>query len=144
MSEPSSSPHLLKSAGAVLAGLVTVVVLSIAVDAIMHATGALPPMGSRMGHGHAALALGYRLVIGVLGGWVTAWLAPQRPIKHALILGLFGLALSTLGAAATWNVGPAFGPKWYPLALVATALPCSWLGGKIYTLRALRSVSHGG
>ena len=34
-------------------------------------------------------------------------------------------------AAATWNKGPEFGPHWYPLALVATALPCAWLGGRL-------------
>jgi hypothetical protein len=31
----------------------------------------------------------------------------------------------------TWNSGPEFGPKWYPLALVVVALPCAWLGGRL-------------
>ena len=58
-------------------------------------------------------------------------------MKHALIGGLVGLVLSTVGAVATWNAGPAFGPHWYPLALVATALPCAWLGGQL-RVRQLR------
>jgi hypothetical protein len=47
------------------------------------------------------------------------------------VLGLIGLALSIAGAASTWNQGPEFGPRWYPLALVAMALPCAWLGGRL-------------
>jgi hypothetical protein len=31
----------------------------------------------------------------------------------------------------TWKRGPAFGPHWYPLALVATAVPYAWLGGQL-------------
>ena len=39
---------------------------------------------------------------------------------------------ATAGAVATWNAGPAFGPHWYPLALVVTALPCVWAGGLLH------------
>jgi len=39
--------------------------------------------------------------------------------------------LSIVGAVATWDRGPGFGPKWYPLALVAIAIPSAWLGGKL-------------
>ena len=35
----------------------------------------------------------------------------------------------TAGAVATWNAGPAFGPQWYPVLLVVTALPCVSAGG---------------
>jgi len=27
------------------------------------------------------------------------------------------------------------GPKWYPIAIVVTALPCAWLGGVLFRLR---------
>jgi hypothetical protein len=33
--------------------------------------------------------------------------------------------LRSIGAVATWNAGPAFGPKWHPLAVIAIALPCA-------------------
>jgi hypothetical protein len=52
-------------------------------------------------------------------------------MRHAMVGGVIGLVLSTVGAVVTWNKGPAFGPHWYPLALIATALPCAWAGGKI-------------
>ena len=45
------------------------------------------------------------------------------------------LALSIIGAAATWNRGPAFGPHWYALALVVTALPTAWVGGKLHLMQ---------
>jgi peptidoglycan/LPS O-acetylase OafA/YrhL len=70
-------------------------------------------------------------VFGVLGAYIAARLAPDRPMHHALWLGAIGLLASIVGAAVTWNKGPAFGPHWYPLALVVLALPQSWLGGKL-------------
>jgi hypothetical protein len=77
------------------------------------------------------LATLYRVVYAIFGSYLTARLAPQRPMKHALVGGLIGLVLASVGAAATWNKGPEFGPHWYPLALVVTALPCAWLGGLV-------------
>src|SRR6266704_1388268 len=55
------------------------------------------------------------------------------PAGDALAGGVVGLVLSTLGAVATCDRGPEFGPHWYPLALVVTALPCAWAGGRLRT-----------
>ena len=49
--------------------------------------------------------------------------------------GVAGLAVSILGAAATWNKGPAFGPHWYPLALIVLAMPQAWAGGKLRAMQ---------
>ncbi len=46
-----------------------------------------------------------------------------------------GLAVSIVGAVATWNRGPAFGPHWYPLALVVLAIPQAWAGGRLRELQ---------
>lgn len=135
MSEPRRPVRLLRSVGALLAGLIAIVGLSLGTDWVMHAVGALPPLGHPMGHGQAALALAYRIVYGAAGSYIAARLATDRPMTHALALGVIGLAASTAGAAATWNAGPEFGPKWYPLALVATALPCAWVGGWLHGWR---------
>ena len=78
-----------------------------------------------------ALATAYRIAYGIAGCWLAARLAPDRPMWHALALGWLGVVLSTFGTVATWNLGPAFGPKWYPIALVLTALPSAWVGGKL-------------
>jgi hypothetical protein len=77
------------------------------------------------------LATVYRTVYGILGSYITARLAPHRPMQHALLGGAIGLILSTIGAVATWDRGPEFGPHWYPLSLIVTAMPCAWLGGKV-------------
>lgn len=133
----SEAPRALgRSVGAVLAGLLSVVVLSTLTDAVMHATQVFPPAGEVMSGGLFGLATAYRLIFGVLGGYVTARLAPRAPLRHALILGAIGFVLSCLGALATIGRGPEFGPMWYPLALVVTALPCSWAGAKLWRPRA--------
>ena len=121
-----------RSIGALLAGFVVVVVLSLGTDVAMHASGIFPPWGQPMPDGLFALALAYRTVYGVAGSYVVARLAPNRRMGHALASGAVGVMMSTIGAVATWNAGPEFGPKWYPLALIATAMPCAWLGGRLY------------
>ena len=131
MSETSSQPRTLRRVGAVLAGLLLVIITSTATDALMHGTGIFPPLGWPMPDSLFVLALAYRIVYSVAGGYLTARLAPDQPVKHALWLGIIGFVLGLAGAAATWNRGPEFGPKWYPLLLAATAIPSTWLGGKL-------------
>jgi hypothetical protein len=100
-------------------------------DAIMRASGAFPPVDQPMSNGLFLVATGYRTVYGVLGGFVTARLAPDRPVRLAVSLGIIGAALSPVGALVTWNKGARFGPHWYPLALVVISIPASWLGGRM-------------
>jgi surface polysaccharide O-acyltransferase-like enzyme len=125
-------PRILRRAGAVLAGLLFVIIITTATDALMHATGIFPPWGQPMADSLFVLALAYRIVYGIAGGYITARLAPDKPVKHALLLGVIGFVLSLAGAAATWNRGPEFGPKWYPLSLIVIAIPTAWLGGKLF------------
>ena len=136
MNQVQRSARLSRSFLAVLAGLLAVVILSVATDMVMHTVGALPAFGEPMGHGHALLALAYRTVYGVVGGWLTARLAPTAPLEHALWLGALGLVISVVGAIATWNEGPQFGPQWYSLALIAIAVPTAWLGARLFGKRS--------
>jgi hypothetical protein len=121
----------MKSALALLAGLVVVIVLTSIADVAMHASGAFPSPRSSMTPAHYLISTAYRIVISILGCWLVARLAPTRPMLHALILGGIGTAIAIAGAAMTWNSGPEFGPRWYPIALAVTALPCAWIGGKL-------------
>jgi hypothetical protein len=120
-----------RSIGAVLAGLTAIVVLSTATDMVLHATGVFPPSGQPMAGALFALALGYRIIYGVAGSYLTARLAPDRPMQHALVLGVIGLVVSIGGAVATWGRGPEFGPKWYALAVIAIAIPSAWAGANV-------------
>jgi len=115
----------------VLAGVMAVIVLSLGTDVVLHATGIYPPWFQPMAGGLWVLALTYRIVYGIAGGYIAARLAPNRPMAHALALGFIGLALSVVGVAANWNKGPEYGPRWFSIALIATALPCAWIGGVI-------------
>jgi hypothetical protein len=133
MSETQRPRHLARSIGAILAGFVFVFIVSLGTDELLHIAGVFPPWGASMIGFDAALLLAtaYRILFGIAGSYVTARLAPNRPMQHALVGGVVGFALSIAGAVATWNKGPAFGPHWYPLSLVVTALPTAWAGGKL-------------
>lgn len=109
------------------------IILTLGTDVALHAIGVFPPWGESMVGFESSLLLAtvYRVVYGVLGSYVIARLAPDRPMMHALVGGAIGLAVSVVGAAVTWNKGPAFGPHWYPLALIVLAMPQAWAGGRL-------------
>jgi hypothetical protein len=54
-------------------------------------------------------------------------------MAHVMALGAIGFLAATAGLIATRNPGPALGPRWHPILLVVTALPCVWLGGLLRT-----------
>jgi hypothetical protein len=125
------SRRVLRRIGAVLAGFFATFILSVATDLALHATGIFPPWGQPMSNALFALATAYRTIYTVAAGYITARLAPDRPMAHVWALGIIGLVAALAGTVATWNAGPEFGPKWYPLALVVLALPSVWTGGKL-------------
>jgi hypothetical protein len=130
-----SPRRLWRSAGAILTALLANVVITLAVDQFFHEIDVYPPWGEPMNEtGDNLLAFSYRVVIGVLSGYLAARLAPRAPMRHALILGAIGTVLSAIGVIAAMQMN--LGPIWYPLALVVVALPCAWLGGRIYQTRA--------
>jgi hypothetical protein len=147
MSETHSQRQTLRSIGAVLAGMVGGIALTLGTDEVLHIVGVFPHWGQSMvGYdGALLLATAYRVVYEILGSYITARLAPNRPMLHALVGGVIGFIVSIVGAVATWNGGPAFGPHWYPLALIVTALPSAWVGGKLrlMQLRQPAQVSAG-
>jgi len=124
----------MKSILAVVAGVIFILVVTTIVDIVLHVAGVFPPMNQPIDDRLAVLATVYRIVISVAGAWLTARLAPRKPLKHAMILGYVGVVLGLIGVVATWNLG--LGPRWYPIALAVLAIPQCWVGGKIYEMRA--------
>jgi len=135
MNETQRPRGALRSLGAVIAGLLVIVVPSIATDAVLHSTGMYPAPGQPMATGLWLLATGYRLVYGIAGCYVAARLAPDHPVRHAWILGVIGIVVGTAGVVATWNQGPGFGPQWYPIAVAVMPVACAWIGGKLGAAR---------
>ena len=137
--DASAAPRRLgKSIAAVFAGFVAVVVLSIGTDQVFHSLDVYPPWDQPMTDtGLLLIALTYRVVYGVLGSFIAAWLAPRNPMAHAMALGGIGFVLSIIGAITMWHLGA----NWYPIALVITALPGAWLGGYLQSHSAPRSRS---
>jgi hypothetical protein len=122
--------NLWRSTGAFFAGFLAVAILSLGTDQVLHVLEVYPPWGQPMHEPELnLLALSYRLVYTVLGGYVTARLAPRNPMRHVLVLGSIGTLFALMGAIAAIPMD--LGPAWYPIALVVTALPCTWAGGAI-------------
>lgn len=131
MSDPQPPRQLGRSFLALLTGILVGIVLSLGTDVLLHVLGLWPSLGLPMSSPMLLLATAYRTVYGVISSYITARLAPNRPMMHALVLGLLGFVVSIAGAVFTWNKGPAFGPHWYPVTLVVLAIPTAWLGGKL-------------
>lgn len=126
-----------KSTRAVLAGVIVIIGVTTLVDIALHVLNVFPPVTQPLDDKLSALATSYRIVISVWGAWITARLAPQHPMKHAMILGYVGTVLGLVGVLATWNAG--LGPRWYPIALMVLAIPQCWLGGKLYVMRSAKT-----
>jgi surface polysaccharide O-acyltransferase-like enzyme len=118
-----------RSVWAIVAGFLLVVALSTGTDVVLHKLGTFPPLGERMADRLFVWATIYRTVYGIIGSYLTARLAPYRPMWHAMLGAVIGMILGTVGAVVTWNKD--LGPHWYPLALIVTGIPCAWIGAKI-------------
>lgn len=73
------------------------------------------------------LTLAYVGVFAVAGCYLTARLAPSRPLAHALVLGALGLVFNIMGSIAMWHTAPA----WYHLLGLSLVMPYAWLGGRL-------------
>ena len=129
---PEKPRQFWPSMGALFAGLLSIVVLSLATDHLLRLVGIFPPASETMaGTALFLLALGHRLIFATLGSYLTALLAPRRPMRHAVELGIVGFVLNLGGLAAAWG-RPEMGPLWYPIALSLSSIPCGWLGGWLH------------
>jgi hypothetical protein len=114
---------------AVVAGFVLIAVLSFGTDAAVRAAwpGAVDAAGRTDDVRILLLTIAYVGVYATAGCYLAAALAPDRPMRHALILGALGLAFTTMGTAAGWGTAPA----WYHVVSLLLVLPYAWLGGRL-------------
>src|SRR5215831_20448001 len=90
-----------RSIWAIVAGFLAVVILSIGTDVVLHKVGIYPALGQRMADGLFVWATAYRTLYGIFGSYITARLAPNRPMGHALLGAAIGMLIGTAGAVAT-------------------------------------------
>jgi hypothetical protein len=116
---------ILRHFAAVLAGIIVVVVLSVATDSALQST-IFPELEHKNAPDNLLLiATAYRTLYGIVGGYATAKLALKAPMMDVIILGLIGTAVAVAGALTMQGDSAA----WYPWTLAALALPQTLLGG---------------
>ena len=122
-------PSFLRSILAVLAGFVVTAALSFGADWALHTAvpQAFDPAGLTRDSAMLVTVLGYLVLFSVVGGFVTARLAPRQPLRHALILGVIALVLTLVPTVLFWHATP----TWYHFGVLAAILPATWLGGHL-------------
>ncbi len=123
------SSAIFKSIGAVIVGFAVVALLSVVTDAILEALHIFPPQTNPGAYATWMLvvALIYRSIYAVVGGYVTARLAPQNPLRHVVVLMVLGGIGGVAGAIAGWSLGN----HWYPVLLAITGPLFVWIGGTL-------------
>ena len=128
----------MRSVVAIIVGFVFIAVLSFGTEALVRVAlpGAFDESGRMEKLSILILSLAYIGVYAVVGCYLTARLAPSRPMWHALVLGFLGLIVTVVGTIATWSLAPA----WYHIVSLALVMPYAWIGGRL----AERARSPGG
>jgi hypothetical protein len=128
-------PSIVRSILAVVAGFVVIGALAFGTGAALTAAGVFPPATEPVNDiGLVLFETAYVAVYAIFGCWLAAFLAPARPMRHALILGVLGLAFNLSMAAATWELRPA----WSILLNLALVMPYAWIGGRLRELQLER------
>lgn len=121
-------PAILKSVLAVLAGLATaiIMVMLLTLAAVFVFFGG--DMTADPTPPYLAVNIAYSFGAAVLGGWVTARLAPAREFTHAVAAAVVIFLLSFAGTGAEAEANSAV-PGWYGTALAALGPTGMVLGG---------------
>lgn len=129
----AGSPNTGRSIWAVAAAFLLVIPVTLGIDHIFHVTGVYPPSNVPMTEvGQYLLALSYRIALGVFAAWLTARLAPWKPMKHVWIQAGIGQVITILGIIPAAQHPEKFGALWYPVVLALTVIPTAWAGGQLY------------
>jgi hypothetical protein len=128
-------PTIVRSILAIVAGFLLIGALAFGTGAALQGAGIMPAAGEPMTDiGRVLLEAAYVAVFAIAGCWLAAWLAPNAPMRHALILGVLGLAFNLMGAVATWGQRPA----WSIVLNLALVMPYAWIGGRLREMQLER------
>jgi hypothetical protein len=122
--------NTLKSIWAILAGFIVVIIISTLTDLVLQKTAVMKLPYHLNAWWFIVIVIAYRTIYGIAGSYLTAALAPAKPMLHVFISGVIGVILSTIGLLVVKEP-----PLWYPATLVILALPTALFGGYLRTLK---------
>ncbi|HET7461088.1 MAG TPA: hypothetical protein VFJ82_07560 [Longimicrobium sp.] len=126
---------MIRSIVAIVVGFVAIAVLSIGTTMALHAAGIMPgPAEPLTDPALLALAQAYVAVFAIAGCFLTAALAPNRPMRHALVLGVLGLAFNLFNAVSRRGLEP----DWSLALGIVLTMPYAWIGGKLREMQLAR------
>ena len=118
----------LKNILAILAGFVAIFILSAGFDTILEKANLLTLDQFNSNPSYIiAIVIICRAIFIAAGGYLTARVAPSRPMQHALILGCLGVLVNISGTVMMWDKTP----HWFPVLLNILPLPFAWIGAKL-------------
>jgi hypothetical protein len=124
---------MLRSVMAVVAGIVTLSLTSFGIE------GLLEPVVDRATVQSSALAMSFMFVYSAIcvaiGGYVTAWLARCKRMRHTLVMGAIQTALVIPAMISFPNEAPHETPLWRWLVGMTMIVPAAWCGAKLYMRR---------
>jgi hypothetical protein len=114
---------------AVITGFLLIATLSVGTDMVLRM--AVPSLfevdGSTTSAPILLLTIAYVGLYATLGCYLAARMAPSAPMRHALVLGVLGLAFNVAGAVSIW----AQYPVWYHVMSMLLVMVWAWLGGRM-------------
>lgn len=123
---------------AIVAAILINFILATAIDHGFHVAGIYPPYGEpMMDNGLMALAFSYRVIITIFAAYITAMIAKEKAKTAIYFTGILGTALWGAGAIFAWD----FGPAWYHIVGIASALPLAITGWKLYERRVKQAAN---
>lgn len=131
-------PNAARSVLAVVAGFVVIGLLAFGTGSLV---SGMWPAAHDAQHNPLtdAARLAQLLYVGVYaiaGCWLAGRLAPNRPMAHALAVGVLGLLLNVTSAAAVRHLHP----TWYLAVGVLTTMLWAWIGGRLAERRGVGTV----
>jgi hypothetical protein len=128
----------LKNIGAILAGFAITLFLTRGTDIILESTGVFPTVEEQQKYGFNILwmnivAIVYRIAFAIVGGYLTAKLSSTKPKRNVNILGIAGTTIAIIGNIVVSQIPEMANvlPLWFSVALVLTAYPSVWFGGRL-------------
>jgi hypothetical protein len=118
-----------KSVWPIVAGFLVLAALSVGADMILRGffPKAFGPSEAPLGALASLVTIFYACAFGVLSSYLTAALAPGRPVMHALALGGIAFLFALGGLVGSWHKAPA----WFNVVFLVVVFGSAWLGGII-------------